>query len=314
MNDLNVPTAAPPATTVMRPGTVPDSVPFDRAVEDLGNIVHLEHVNLMVPDQLLATRFYITALGLTRDPYMVTGVENMWVNAGATQFHLPTGPAQHFRGTINVVIPGRDALLARLRAATGPLAGTAYAFEAHASHVDVRCPWGNRLRCFEPDPARFGAIVLGIAELEIDVPVEGAERIAAFYREIFSARATTGYGSDGVRAARVQTGLHQTLVFRETATAIPPYDGHHVQIYVADFSGPHRRLQQLGLISEESNQHQYRFVDIVDPATRAPATRLEHEVRSMTHPMFRRPLVNRNPQQTTRDYRPGCDAFIVPTR
>jgi catechol 2,3-dioxygenase-like lactoylglutathione lyase family enzyme len=63
---------------------------FDRHAENIGNIVHLEHVNLTVPDQLMATRFYVTALGLTRDPYLNTGVNVMWINAGATQFHLPT--------------------------------------------------------------------------------------------------------------------------------------------------------------------------------------------------------------------------------
>jgi hypothetical protein len=36
---------------------------------------------------------------------------------------------------------------------------------------------------------------------------------------------------------------------------------------------------------------------------------LEHEVRSMRHPLFKRPLVNRNPQQSNRGYRPGADAF-----
>jgi catechol-2,3-dioxygenase len=55
------------------------STPLDRSAEDIGNIVHLEHINLTVPDQLLATRFYISALGLTRDPYLMTGVDNMWV-------------------------------------------------------------------------------------------------------------------------------------------------------------------------------------------------------------------------------------------
>ena len=29
--------------------------PFDRAAEDLGNSIHLEHVNVQVPDQRLAT-------------------------------------------------------------------------------------------------------------------------------------------------------------------------------------------------------------------------------------------------------------------
>ena len=44
---------------------------FDRAAEDLGNSIHLEHVNVQVPDQRLATFFYVTGLGLTRDPYLM---------------------------------------------------------------------------------------------------------------------------------------------------------------------------------------------------------------------------------------------------
>ena len=71
---------------------------FDRSIENLGNIVGLEHVNVMVQDQVTATLFYITGLGLTRDPYLVTGVANMWVNAGRSQFHLPVGGAQVLRG------------------------------------------------------------------------------------------------------------------------------------------------------------------------------------------------------------------------
>ena len=102
---------------------------FDRRAEDVGNVVRLEHVNLRVPDQSVATQFFITALGLTRDPYMMTGVDNMWINAGHTQFHLPTGTAQHFRGTIDLVIPGRQALLDRLRRAVEPLKRTGFAFD-----------------------------------------------------------------------------------------------------------------------------------------------------------------------------------------
>ena len=71
---------------------------YDRSAEDLGNIVGLEHVNLLVPDQGLATLFYISGLGLTRDPYLMTSVDNMWVNVGRSQFHLPTGKAQRLRG------------------------------------------------------------------------------------------------------------------------------------------------------------------------------------------------------------------------
>ena len=64
----------------------------DTAVaEDVGNIVMLEHVNIRVPDQLLATLFYVVGLGFTRDPYSAVGVSGMHVNVGDQQFHLPTG-------------------------------------------------------------------------------------------------------------------------------------------------------------------------------------------------------------------------------
>ncbi|HSZ23445.1 MAG TPA: hypothetical protein VK782_09885, partial [Candidatus Sulfotelmatobacter sp.] len=89
-----------------------------------------------------------------------------------------------------------------------------------------------------------------------------------------------------------------------------PYDGHHVQIYVADFSGPYRKLLDKGLITEESDQHQYRFKDLADPESGATLFTIEHEVRSMRHPLFRRPLVNRNPSQNNMNYAPGYDAWI----
>ena len=71
---------------------------YDRSDEDIGNIVCLEHVNIRVPDQQLATTFYVVGLGLTRDPYIMTGTNNMWMNAGRAQFHLPSGNPQVLRG------------------------------------------------------------------------------------------------------------------------------------------------------------------------------------------------------------------------
>ena len=37
--------------------------PYDRAAEDLSNIVALEHVNITVPDRQIATLFYVVVLG-----------------------------------------------------------------------------------------------------------------------------------------------------------------------------------------------------------------------------------------------------------
>jgi hypothetical protein len=99
-------------------------------------------------------------------------------------------------------------------------------------------------------------------------------------------------------------------LFRETDRPLPDYDGHHIAIYVADFSGPYRRLMERGLIFEESNRYQYRFKEIVEPENGKPLFTIEHEVRSMTSPMFMRPLVNRDPNQNIMHYDPGHDAWI----
>ena len=90
---------------------------YDRSAEDLGNIVGLEHVNLQVENQVQTTLFYISGLGLTRDPYLMTSVDNMWVNVGRGQFHLPSGGPEIVRGTTALVIPNAEALLKRLTGA-----------------------------------------------------------------------------------------------------------------------------------------------------------------------------------------------------
>ncbi len=279
---------------------------FDRTVEDLGNIVCLEHVNTKVPDQRLATLFYMTGLGLTRDPYLMTGVTNMWVNVGRSQFHLPTGEPQVLRGHTGLVIPGRAQLLERLKGVTADLAGTKFAFAEHNDYIEAVCPWGNRFRCFEPGPA-FGQMRLGMAYVEVDVPTGTTAAIAEFYREMLATDASASQ-EDGVGVARACVGDGQSLVFRETDAPAPEYDGHHIAVYLADFSGPHKRLLDKGMVSEESDQHQYRFLDIADPNTGKALFRLEHEVRSMRHPLYARPMVNRDPTITNRLYAPGHEA------
>ena len=104
-------------------------------------------------------------------------------------------------------------------------------------------------------------------------------------------------------------GARQYFVFRETDAAEAAYDGHHVQIDVANFSSPHRRLMELGLVTEESSQHQYRFKDIVDLDSRAVLFTIEHEVRSLQHPMYGRVLINRDPTQSAMNYKPGRDSL-----
>lgn len=281
---------------------------YDRSAQDVGNIVALEHVNVTIPDQIVATNFYVVGLGFTRDPYLMVGSENMWINVGQQQFHLPTARPQVVQGHVGLVVPDLDALVARLEEVRPRLAGTAFAFSVEDKHVAVTCPWGNRLRCHGPGP-EYGDLTLGLVHVEVPVAPSSAEGIARFYREILGAPATVA-PDHGLSMARVQVGHRQELRFRETTETPRPYDGHHVAIYIADFSGPHRRLAERGLVSEESNPVQYRFKDIVDPDSGRVLATLEHEVRSITHPMYLRPLVNRNPAQRQPTYQRGRDAFV----
>jgi catechol-2,3-dioxygenase len=281
---------------------------FDRAAEDLGNSIHLEHVNVQVPDQHLATLFYVSGLGLTRDPYLMTSDDNMWVNVGRSQFHLPSGEAQVLRGYTALVISGRKALLERLASVAKKLEGTKFAFREYNDYVEAICPWGNRVRCFEPDAERFGRITLGIPYVEFDVPAGSAKGICEFYPKIMGMPAQLKNG-DGIMAS-VQVGKDQHLLFRETDRPQPEYDGHHVQIYITNFSGPHRSLAERNLIFSEDNPYQYRFRDIVDLASGKHLFTVEHEVRSATHPMFMRPLINRNPAQTNRTFAAGYDQWL----
>jgi len=279
---------------------------YDRGAEDLGNVVMLEHVNLQIPDQAKGTLFYIQGLGLTRDPYMNTGLANMWINVGKSQFHLPTGEPWVLRGAIGLVTPDRDALLKRLDNVKKPLAGTKFKVAPNNDFVAVTCPWGNTFNMHSPDVDRFGAINLGMPYLEFDVPAGRANGIARFYAEIFGAQ-TRLEGNGAGRVAHVGVGYHQELRFRETRKAQKPYDGHHIQVYVQDFSGPYEELVTRELLTEESNAYQYRFENIVDLDTNETLFEIEHEIRSMTHPLFARPLVNRNPAQSQQSYLMGGD-------
>lgn len=278
---------------------------FDRASEDVGNIVLLEHVNVTQPDQRPTTLFYVVALGGTRDPYMMVGLDNMWINYGRNQLHMPSRDPQPqiLRGTMGFVVPDLALLKARLERVAPRLAGTKFAWRDCGTHVEATCPWGNRVRCHAPAP-EFGATELALAYVAFDVPQGSAAGIARFYAEIMGAPASVENHS-----ARVGVGRGQALLFSETSAEILPYDGHHIQIYIADFSGPYKKLMERGLITLETDAHEWRFQKVVDPASGEMLFEIEHEVRSLKHPLFGRPLVNRNPAQTNTRYARGQDAF-----
>ncbi|MEJ0017689.1 MAG: hypothetical protein WDN25_14220 [Acetobacteraceae bacterium] len=227
--------------------TMPMKPQFDRTAEDLGNIVELGHVNVTVPDQSKAIAFYLMGLGLTRDPYLMAGLENMWVNVGRGQFHLPTrSPAQVVRGTTGLIVPDLEALLKRLDYVTKFLDGTQFSFKP------VRQRGGDHLPLGQPDPhARAGA---------------GEFRSAASRHAVCRVRRAGRHQARQDRAvlcrdpgwhrrrrtdergayAWASTSADSRVIYRESPTKHPEYDGHHIQITLADFSGPHKKLLERG--------------------------------------------------------------------
>jgi len=285
--------------------------PFDRTRESAGNIVALEHINVQIADQQRATAFYVLGLQLTRDPFLMVELDNMWINAGRTQFHLPTDPAhpQRLRGVIGLVVPRLDAVERTLARAARHLAGTQFRFERTGDVLDATCPWGNRLRLHEPDAGRWGQTELGIVYLELGVPPGAAAKVARFYRTLLDAPSDLDTDAAGAPRAAVRVGADQRLFFVETREPLDRYDGHHVQVYMSDFGGPYERLLARDLVSRETDQHEWRFIDIVDPDTGEVVFQLEHEVRSVRHPLYGRTLVNRNAAQSNRTYAKGQDGF-----
>ncbi len=261
-----------------------------------------------IPDQRLATLYYVSGLGLTRDPYLMTSVDNMWANAGKSQFHLPTGNPQVVRGITGLVLPEREALLRRLTG--GEEAARGHGLRLQGAQRLRR----HRLALGQPHPlprarARASAAWRSASPTSSSpspsAPPGGSR--ASIGRSWQPRRAwsrTARLRRQSWRSARTSRSYS-----RRPRRELPDFDGHHVQVYLADFSGPYRRLLERGLISQEDDQHQYRFLDIVDLASNRPLFRIEHEVRSMRHPLYARPLVNRNPAQTNRTYTAGHDSW-----
>ena len=154
----------------------------------MGNIVHLEHFNVCIPDQRLATLFYVVGLGGTRDPYLFMGLENMWVNFGRTQVHLPSRAVpprtEVLRGTVGFVVPSLEDLQKRLEFARSemkrvvPEAKTKFSWE-EKNGASKRPARGATACAATPSP-QFGNTELGLVYVDFDVPQGTADGIARF--------------------------------------------------------------------------------------------------------------------------------------
>ena len=192
---------------------------------------------------------------------------------------------------MGIVMADLDALLTRLEGIAPRFTNTAFSFARRQDRVDVTCPWGNRFRVHR-SIAGFGDS-RGIAYLDSPVPPGAVKTIAEFYSSCMGAPSQLSTGARGGAFTKICVGPGQRLVYRESKQANTPYDGHHIAVYVADFSGPYAWLSRRDLVSSEDNEHQYRFETLVGPRGRKAVWQLEHEIRSLHHPLWQRSLVNR---------------------
>eukprot|EP01120_Amphizonella_sp_Union-15-10_P012969 TRINITY_DN591_c0_g1_i1.p1 TRINITY_DN591_c0_g1~~TRINITY_DN591_c0_g1_i1.p1 ORF type:complete len:305 (+),score=49.33 TRINITY_DN591_c0_g1_i1:71-985(+) len=290
---------------------------YDWSSQDLGNILHFEHININVPNQGTAAIFYFEGLGLTRDPFEKVGTTYTWTNVGNQQIHLTIATtAEVIAGHIGLVVPEIDVIKLKLKTVETKLKDTQFKWcEANTAHDDIEYlppgqaplkflsvtgPWGNQFRIYENKTLKMIGD-LGIPYLEVLCPVGTASKIVQFYKKYFGAIGTLEkQGSVG----RIRVGPWQQIIYRETSETIAAYTGWHVAIYVTDFSSIYNKFLSENLIfhqtrfpdrytnlEEALSWRQFRTCDFVDDGK--VIFQLHHEVRSLYHPSYRRPLVNR---------------------
>ncbi|KAI8465170.1 MAG: hypothetical protein J3K34DRAFT_437916 [Monoraphidium minutum] len=323
---LRAPSAAPARRRTLagrlvaaRGGVAP---PLEHSL-DVGNVVALEHINLEVPDLEAARLFFSEGLSLTIDPDTTGptrgGLGVVWYNLNRQQLHICRGPeAQRLPpgGAIGLVVPGVERVAAALEGVQN-LLGEVQVAHLGPGVLEVRDPWGNAYVVSEPNddtpPALRGG---GIASVLLPCHEGASVAIGRFYERVLGARVDFSPGQ-----ASVVAGAGTALVFKEAralGAATPEairglHTGWHTAVYISDFSAVFRRIEALGLINNDHpfrdkcygiedalRNRQFRFRDILsleeggpDLAPSGLAYVLDHEVRSIHHARFMKPLHNR---------------------
>ena len=192
--------------------------------------------------------------------------------------------------------------------------------------LEVTCPWGNKFRIHEGHPTKphiirrtndpideshleqiFPFLLIrggiGLAYIEFQIPHKTSQHVASFYSTFLGAPSAVVDS-----ACYVSVGPFQNLIFREAPEGVNSVEdfGHHIAIYISNFGSTFKKMQQRNLIfvndkfpdkvhdlNEATRWRQFRFKNFVAEGNDQAFFSMEHEVRSVSHASFMRPLVNR---------------------
>jgi hypothetical protein len=263
--------------------------------------------------------------------------KTIWANCGASQFHLPYDDvAQRIPGHIGLRYDSLDGLKSRLldedckvaikSCESGVDPRTKREFVKLVDMYDnvFYCRVGEPVQTDKQQPiigpedtvewgeyaTKYGRLesdCRGIDYVEFNCPLGSAEKIALFYESVLDATTSCFEVAPGLKIAIIAFGnvdgngkVDQSILFRESEDAIPPYDGHHVAMYVgqssSDFEQAYRNAEIAGVVwvnprfTDKADSlegakawKQFRFKDIVDMKTGEKIMELEHEMRSTEH-------------------------------
>jgi hypothetical protein len=188
-----------------------------------------------------------------------------------------------------VVVPDVGAVQRGLAGVARELEGTEFRVAEVGGALGVVTPWGHRLRIHG---AQGVPVSLGIEYVEFWVSPGAAAGIGAFYEEVLQCSVVPGR-VEGDPTVEVVVGPGQRFRFRERPDGGTVANTNHVAVYLTRYRAILEALDKRGLVYEPDAGEQFRFREIVDPDSGRVLFDFEHEMRSLHHVGYRRPLVNR---------------------
>ncbi|KAK9828838.1 hypothetical protein WJX72_002343 [[Myrmecia] bisecta] len=272
--------------------------------QDVGGIVHFEHLNLEVPDLEQARIFYSEGLGLTLDPDTMGtqrgGLGVVWYNIGRQQFHImKSNKGQNMPGNIHIVLPRLDLVHKQLEGLRGYFKGTKFNITAADGAnggltIHLTDPWGQGFVVHNSD--EDFPYERGISRIALHCPPDNIAALAHFYRTVFQARVEEA--QDGSVKVYLGPGIRLTIfpdpsLDSSRDSLLSLYDGWHIAIYVAPYSHVFNSINDMNAnyldhtFADKSptlptalQNRQFRFQDIFELPGGARASHAAHAVPS----------------------------------